>query len=306
MSRRDAHPSLPHRSLLFVLVLLLTLTAAFPAGGQQADGQPADLAEDPAAPAEEPPPTKPGVAARAWKAVREEARRYGRDSVALLRAPLHWQKNDWEKAGGAVLILGGLMLADRSIDNAAQRERSHFTDRVAGATTALGGQYGVHASTALLGLGLIFNHENMRDTGREALEAGLFGHILDNYVLKRAFGRERPFESDGRTVFVPFSSHDSFPSGHATEAFAVASVVAARSKGWPISVLAYTAATVVAIDRVNTRVHFTSDVVAGAFIGTAIGRFLVKRHNDEKAGVLSKPDLEVVPIRRGLAARLRF
>jgi len=306
VSRRDAHPSLPHRSLLFVLVLLLILTVAFPAGGQQADGQPADLAEDPAAAAEEPPSPKPGVAASVWKALREEARRYGRDSVALLRAPLHWQKNDWEKAGGAVLILGGLMLADRSIDNAAQRERSHFTDRVAGATTALGGQYGVHASTALLGLGLIFNHENMRDTGREALEAGLFAHILDNYVLKRAFGRERPFESDGRTVFVPFSSHDSFPSGHATEAFAVASVVAARSKGWPISVLAYTAATVVAIDRVNSRVHFTSDVVAGAFIGTAIGRFLVKRHNDEKAGVLSKADLEVVPIRRGLAARLRF
>jgi hypothetical protein len=44
----------------------------------------------------------------------------------------------------------------------------------------------------------------------------------------------------------------------------------------------YTAATIVAMDRVNSRVHFTSDVVAGAFVGTAIGRFLVKRHNDEK------------------------
>jgi membrane-associated phospholipid phosphatase len=305
VSPREAHFPLPHRSRLFVLVLLLALTSAFPAAGQQPDGRQADLAEDPSA-AEEAPPAKPGVVARAWKAAREEARRYGKDSVALLRAPLQWQKNDWEKAGGAVLILGGLMLADRSIDNAAQRERSHFTDRVSGATTDLGGQYGVHASTALLGLGLIFHHENMRDTGREALEAGLFAHILDNYVLKRAFGRERPFESDGRTVFVPFSSHDSFPSGHATEAFAVASVVAARSRGWPIPVLAYTAATIVAMDRVNSRVHFTSDVVAGAFIGTAIGRFLVKRHNDEKAGVLSKADLEVVPIRRGVAARLRF
>jgi hypothetical protein len=56
----------------------------------------------------------------------------------------------------------------------------------------------------------------------------------------------------------------------------------------------------------NSRGHFTSDVVAGAFIGTAISRFLVKRHNDEKAGVLSKTHLDVVPIRRGVAARLRF
>jgi hypothetical protein len=195
------------------------LTSAFPAAGQQVDGQQA--AEDPAAPAEEPPPAKPGVGARAWKAVREEARRYGRDSVALLRAPLHWQKNDWEKAGGAVLILGGLMLADRSIDNAAQRERSHFTDRVAGATTALGGQ----------------------------------------------FGRGRPLE--GMAHF------------------------RARVHGVPMKAPATT-----------SLVKWTR--LQGFAPGVAHGRFLVKRHNDEKAGVLSKADLEVVPIRRGLAARLRF
>jgi len=297
VSARDASGALPRRSATLVVPVLFSV-ALFPiALGQE---------PRPQEPAPTPTPAKPGVPARAWAAVRREANRYGRDSVALFKAPLNWQKRDWEKAGGAVLVLGGLMLADRSIGNAAQRQRSHFTDRVAGATTSLGGQYGVHASTALLGLGLLFNHENMRDTGREALEAGLFAHLLNSYVLKRAFGRERPYESDGRTVFVPGSSHDSFPSGHATEAFAVASVVAARSKGWPIPLLAYTAATIVALDRINSRVHFTSDVVAGAFVGTAIGRFLVKRHFDEKAGVLSKADLEIVPIRSGLAARLRF
>ena len=36
------------------------------------------------------------------------------------------------------------------------------------------------------------------------------------------------------------------------------------------------------MDRINTRTT-SGDVVAGALLGTAIGRFLVKRHGDEKA-----------------------
>ena len=58
------------------------------------------------------------------------------------------------------------------------------------------------------------------------------------------------------------------------------------------------------MDRINTRDHFASDVVAGAFLGTAVGRFLVRRHGEEKAGVLSKASLDIVPIPHGLAARI--
>jgi membrane-associated phospholipid phosphatase len=238
--------------------------------------------------------------------LKDEAKRYGRDSVALVKAPLSWNKKQWEKAGGAVIILGGLILADQNIDKAAQRQRSPFLDHVSSWTTPLGEAYGFAISGGLLGAGLLFHHENLRDTGREAIEAGLLAFLLDQFVLKRAFGRERIADSGGRTVFVPGSSHDSFPSGHTTEAFAVASVIATRSKGWEIPVIAYAAAALVGMDRINTRDHFASDVVAGAFLGTTIGRFLVKRHGDEKAGVFSKADLEIIPIRHGLAARLRM
>lgn len=183
-----------------------------------------------------------------------------------------------------------------------------FTDRVSSATTALGGVWGFHLAGALLGGGILLNHENMRDTGRESLEAGLLAAVLDKYIIKRAFGRKRPFESNGETVFVPGSAHDSFPSGHATQAFAVASVVAARSKGWIIPTVAYAAATIVAMDRVNNRVHFASDVVAGALFGSATGHFIVHRHRSEKEGVLSKPSasLDVVPIRNGLAISVTY
>jgi hypothetical protein len=256
--------------------------------------------------AEPAPAPKPSLAARVSGALAREIRRYGSDSVALVKAPITWDKKDWEKLAGATVIVGGLMFADRSIDRAAQNNRSHFTNSVSSASTPLGAQYGFQLSGTLWIAGELLNHENMRETGRDALEAGILAYVLDTGVLKRVFGRKRPQESDGRTVFVPGSKNDSFPSGHTTEAFAVASVIAARSKSWPIPVIAYGLATVVAFDRINTRDHFASDVVAGAFLGSAVGHFLVHRHGEQEKGVLSKASLEIVPIRHGLAAQIGF
>jgi hypothetical protein len=298
------------------LAVLVFLVIAAPTARLHAQEEPECVAVDqealPPLPAgadsQEPPPPPPaeqGQRISVGTALKDEAKRYARDAVALVKAPLSWETRNWEKAGGAVLIVGGLMFADRDIDKASQRQRSSVTNHISSWTSPLGSGYGFAFSGGLLGAGLVFHHENLRDTGREAIEAGLLALAVDQ-VLKRAFGRERIEDSGGRTVFVPGSSHDSFPSGHTTEAFAVASVIATRSKGWPIPVIAYAAAALVAMDRINTRDHFASDVVAGAFLGTTIGRFLVKRHGDEKAGVLSKAEFEIIPIRHGLAARLKM
>ena len=285
----------------FIPFLLLLFSLSFPlAAPGQTDAAPGG-SDSPTSGDEQTPLGK-----RIVRSLRDEARRYVSDSVALFQAPLHWKQADWEKAGGVVLVVGGLMFADEKIDRESQNRRSRFTDGVSSATTGLGGVWGFRVAGGLLGAGILLNHENMRDTGREALEAGIIATILDKYVLKRAFGRERPFESNGETVFVPGSSHDSFPSGHATQAFAVASVVAARSKGWIIPTIAYGIATVVCMDRVNDRVHFASDVVAGAVLGTAVGRFLVHRHRTEKEGVLSKASFDIVPIRHGLAIAAKY
>ncbi len=97
-----------------------------------------------------------------------------------------------------------------------------------------------------------------------------------------------------------------FPSARSTtQAFAIASVVAMRSEGWVVPAFAYTAAAVVAFDRVNDRVHFASDAAAGALMGAVTGRFLVARHRREDAG-RRRVDLVIRPVPSGLAARLRF
>jgi len=240
-----------------------------------------------------------------WDAVVHEAARYVADAAAFAVAPGHWDATDWQRAGASAGVVGTLFVADESIDSFAQKTRSEFTDRVSAATTWIGGAGGFRIPVVVWLGGVIFRDAGARDIGRDAVEACLFSAVVTK-ATKNVVGRWRPFETDGETRFTPFSSHDSYPSGHSTQAFAIASVVAMRSKGWALPTLAYTAATIVAMDRVNDRVHFASDVAAGAIIGTATGRFLVARHRREEAGKKPRVDIELIPIRSGLAARIRY
>jgi membrane-associated phospholipid phosphatase len=72
------------------------------------------------------------------------------------------------------------------------------------------------------------------------------------------------------------TSLGSFPSGHATVAFATASVLSSRYRRhrW-VPWIAYTGATVVALSRIPDRAHFPSDVFVGAALGYVIGHFVV-------------------------------
>lgn len=277
------------------------------------------VAASPLGAQETPPPepaggeVAPGVRApeasplkRAIAAVAHEAGRYVGDGVGVVTAPVRWTASDWKKAAGFTVVLGGLIAADHSIDSAAQRNRSCFTNHVSDATTSFGGGNGTEAAVVAIGAGLVFRSPDLRDTGREALEASILTALIENYVLKPLFGRERPYQSNGTVDFDLGSGNSSFPSGHTTQAFAVASVVAARSKGWVVPAVAYTLASIVAFDRVNDHVHFASDVFAGAVFGTVTGRFIVHKHAREAVGAPEKTSLDVVPIRNGLALRVAF
>jgi undecaprenyl-diphosphatase len=89
-------------------------------------------------------------------------------------------------------------------------------------------------------------------------------------VLKDAIGRARPFVGDPSVHPSIALPHDaSMPSGHAMNAFAGAVLLGAvvpRAR-WPLLVLA----ALIALSRVYLGVHFPSDVIAGALLGSAVG-----------------------------------
>jgi membrane-associated phospholipid phosphatase len=103
-------------------------------------------------------------------------------------------------------------------------------------------------------------------------------------VFKVVMGRARPNAGEGPDSFAPFSSNASFPSGHTTQAFAIASVVAAHDGRLWVSVLSYGLAGSVGFARIEQDAHWSSDVLAGAILGTVVGNAVVKVNDGIRAG----------------------
>jgi membrane-associated phospholipid phosphatase len=216
---------------------------------------------------------------RAAHAVAPELRRYGGDAKALGAAPLHWQPAQWARFGEGAAAVAALYAADRHLYDAVQRNRSAFTDDFAKNVTPFGGRRALNISALLLIGGALSHDDGLRDAGRDSLEAEVFAGGVVTPLLKRAFGRARPIQEEGARSFHPFTSaHQSFPSGHATNAFAFATAIAAHYDNWVVPAIVYSIAGGVAVSRVNDRAHFPSDVLAGALIGRAVAKGVVARH----------------------------
>src|SRR5680860_1173770 len=124
------------------------------------------------------------------------------------------------------------------------------------------------------------NHVGLRNSAGYGLIASTVGFVFVSVggaglianLLKSILGRARPkmFDMVGQFEFQLFAfdpDHASFPSGHATTIFALATVIAIL---WPRGrVLLYTAAAWIAASRVLIGAHYFTDVVAGAALGTA-------------------------------------
>jgi undecaprenyl-diphosphatase len=94
--------------------------------------------------------------------------------------------------------------------------------------------------------------------------ADLVASVAAN-LLQRLFERQRP--DVARLVALPHSH--SFPSGHASTSFACATVLALLEPRLRVPALVLAAA--IAFSRLYVGVHYPTDVLAGAVLGTATG-----------------------------------
>lgn len=103
-----------------------------------------------------------------------------------------------------------------------------------------------------------------------ALAVGL-ADALAYRGLKSVIQRQRPFQnSEISWVRKVGEAHGpSFPSNHATNSFAVATVLAWHFPG--VAYLFYILAALVALSRVALGVHYPSDIVAGMILGLFVG-----------------------------------
>ncbi len=81
----------------------------------------------------------------------------------------------------------------------------------------------------------------------------------------------------------PNGEYGTFPSGHTSSSFVVASVLH-EAYGHVVGVPLYGLATLVGIERLDDREHYFSDVVMGAVLGTVIGHSVASGRNPEFFG----------------------
>ncbi len=119
-----------------------------------------------------------------------------------------------------------------------------------------------------LGLILLIPQKTRRH-GFEMLICLLVAYLINDWVIKILVERPRPYTViEGLTILVAPLKSFSFPSGHTNSSFAAAMALtlAFGRKG----AYAYILAVLIALSRCYVGVHYPSDVVAGAIVGTLV------------------------------------
>lgn len=227
---------------------------------------------------------------------------------SVLSSPLRMERRDAYWVGG--LAAGGLLVysGDAQLRRLAARNKSPLNDSLASGFEKFGnGTYELGLLGVYGGLCYLFNGKEGGRTAALAAQAFLAANAAGT-LLKYSAGRARPYAEDGKRRFTPFrfkSARTSFPSGHTTSAFAVASVFSRRCSSPAVGISAYVLAAGTALQRVYDDKHWASDVFAGAALGTAVGRWVAAKN--EKAGAPSVVFLPVYsPGYAGAAAVLSF
>jgi len=184
---------------------------------------------------------------------------------------------------------GAALLLDDEIARAARNNGSPAIDRFAKNVETFGGGGSDKVIAGFLLYGVAANDSRARAAAFDAVISSVIASKTITPALKELSGRTRPNGGE-----------QSFPSNHATQAFAVASVIGAH---YPrVRWLAYGIAGGVGFARVYHDAHYASDVVAGAAIGAFVGHAVAKANRGERA------KWTVVPVvagdRRGLLVML--
>lgn len=212
-------------------------------------------------------------------------KKYWTDAKAIAVSPTKWDGRDWTKFGAFVAVEGSLLFADQSVKDFVQSHRNNTETYVSrNFLEHFGSEHSIIVMSGILTYGVLAKNKKYVSTALLALESFALASLVTR-VPKTLVGRQRPdnWEGNGPFSFKGPGGGNSFPSGHTTASFAVASVIATqfRDSKW-IPVTAYSVATLAGISRIYDNKHWLTDVVAGATIGMLVGNLVSHRSSNSQ------------------------
>ncbi len=221
----------------------------------------------------------------------------GEDEWNIIKSPFSLSSKTMKWNALVVGATGILIANDESVVN--QVSPSWHTTSI---NISNGTLYGLGATAGgIFVTGLITHNDHATETGIRIAEASVDSVIL-YAALKAILARQRPYTSNEGKFFSGNWTAGSFPSGHSTLAWTLATVVAREYPNWPMRLLMYGAATAVSTTRVTGGVHFPSDVFSGAVIGFGVGSFVV--HKDRQNLMVPRAQSRIKRVENAVLSRV--
>lgn len=213
---------------------------------------------------------------------RYDLNQFWNESLSFAQQPLNWQGDDWLKLGIASATVLAVTQIDQPIKDAAMRDQSYIQSFSVKAGKFYGEIYPAAIVAGGFGLyGYLADNSASKKIAFETVQTVLYAGAITTF-LKIVIGRARPFTDKGIATFQPFlpfnDDFHSFPSGHATLAFSLSTVLANNVDSPLLKVLIYVPAVLTCGSRVYQNEHWTSDVLVGAAIGYFVGIWVSGTH----------------------------
>jgi membrane-associated phospholipid phosphatase len=257
-----------HQGLCFLTFLLVMVAQPVRAQETGADTQP-----EPQTPAVIDPQAKP--VAKQYSPTGQFLRDVWIDQKAIWTAPVRMKCRQiltiaLPLTAATVALIATDEKAGKWLPNTPNQIRWSGRVSTMGAVYSLGG---------IVGTGMIVGKAAKKPTLLEMgrLSAEAFANVvIVGGAVKGLTRRERPDQNTGQGRF--WKGGTSFPSGHAMNAWAVATAVARNTKCPRIlAYFSYGAATAVSLSRWGAHRHFPSDIMVGSVFGALIGNYVATR-----------------------------
>ncbi len=207
-------------------------------------------------------------------------------------SPFHLKGKGWIQGAAFGAAIFGMTYLDKPIQKWAVglRKRNPELEDYSKVITNIGGVYEVGSFVGIAAYGYIFKNNKLKATTALATQAYITSTFWST-LFKALSGRTRPADLDpnsplnetrfhGPFYKLPNGENSSYPSGHATLAFAAATVYAKEYKYIPaVPIISYSLASLISLSRITENRHWTTDILTGAALGYLCGTQVVNNYH---------------------------